>query len=82
MDNQQRDKHRHSPTRLGALGNLYLASLTYTRELSAQIERHVQIAKTAGNSSAEISRAAGLSEAQIDYIVASVHLQQQGAGHG
>lgn len=69
-------------SRLGALGDQYLASLSHARELAAEIEQQVEIAKAAGNSLAEISRAAGLSEAQIEYIVVSVHIQQQYTDHG
>lgn len=75
-------RHRHPDatdtlTRLGALGDRYLASLSTARELSVEIEQQVEIAKAAGNSLAEISRASGLSETQIEYIVVSVHVQQE-----
>lgn len=68
-------------TRLGTLGDLYLAGLTNTRELSVEIEEQVEIAKEAGNSLTEISRASGLSATQIEYIVVSVHVQQQFTDH-
>lgn len=69
-------------SRLGALGDQYLASLSRARELGAEIEQQVEIAKEEGKSLAEISRAAGLSEAQIEYIVVSVHIQQEYTDHG
>jgi hypothetical protein len=69
-------------SRLGVLGDQYLASLSHARELGAEIDQQVEIAKAAGRSLAEISRAAGLSEAQIEYIAVSVHIEQQYTDHG
>jgi hypothetical protein len=59
------------------LGDRYLAALTTARELSVEIEREIEDAKAADHSMAEICTACGLSTPQIEYIVASVHIQRQ-----
>jgi hypothetical protein len=78
--------HRHPGTanhhkRLRKLGDHYLATLTTARELSAEIEQEIEIAKAAGSSLAEIGAASGLSVPQLEYILVSVSVQRDLAGY-
>ncbi|MCV7225364.1 hypothetical protein [Mycolicibacterium komossense] len=76
MDERHRNRSAEAFKRLRSLGQMYLTSLTTARELSVEIEHEVKTAKAAGRSLAEISKAAGLSTAQIEYILMSVQVQQ------
>ena len=71
------------PTRIGSaerlreLGDVYLGSLARARELSAEMERDIVVARDSGQSLAEVSKASGLSISQIEYVLASVDFQRR-----
>ncbi|MCV7225912.1 hypothetical protein [Mycolicibacterium komossense] len=66
-----------SAERLRELGDVYLGSLARARELSADMEREIVIARDSGRSLEEVSKASGLSVAQIEYVLASVDFQRR-----
>ena len=66
-----------SPERLHELGDVYLGSLARAREISAELEREIVVARDSGQSLAEVSKSSGLSIAQIEYVLASVDFQRR-----
>lgn len=66
-----------SAERLRELGDVYLGSLARAREISAEMEREIVVARDSGQSLAEISKVAGLSVSQLEYVLASVDFQRR-----
>ncbi len=66
-----------SPERLRELGDVYLGSLARARELSAELEREIVVARDAGQSLAEVSTSSGLSISQVEYVLASIDFQRR-----
>jgi hypothetical protein len=66
-----------SAERLRELGDVYLGSLARAREISAEMEREIVVARDSGQSLVEISKAAGLSVSQLEYVLASVDFQRR-----
>jgi hypothetical protein len=66
-----------SAERLREMGDIYLGSLARARELSAEMEREIVVARAAGQSLAQISKSSGLSVSQLEYVLASVDFQRR-----
>jgi DNA-binding ferritin-like protein len=66
-----------SAERLRELGDVYLGSLARAREVSTVMEREIVAARDAGQSLADVAKAAGLSISQIEYVLASVDFQRR-----
>lgn len=66
-----------SAERLRELGDIYLGYLARTREVSTVMEREIMAARDSGQSLADVAEAAGLSIAQIEYVLVSVDYQRR-----